>query len=111
MLQKARSENLELRRRIADLSTAGFDEDESSVGALSSVARLAEEAETFSARIEVERRNISDADRRLKELDSNIKAKKDFLAQYAPDTSLRKQVRAGIAGLLIGGPAIRRACA
>mmetsp|Transcript_35902 Transcript_35902/g.88341 ORF Transcript_35902/g.88341 Transcript_35902/m.88341 type:complete len:644 (+) Transcript_35902:28-1959(+) len=93
LLVKFRGENLELRNRIAELSTAGFDEDESSVGALSAVARLAEEAETFSARIEAEKRKIADADRKLKEADNNIKTMKDYLANYAPDTSLRKQVQ------------------
>jgi len=89
---KFRAENVELRNRIAELSTAGFDEEDFTVGSLSAVARLAEEAETYSARIEIEKRKISEAERKLKDAELAIKNKKDFLAQYAPDTSLRKQV-------------------
>ncbi len=74
------------------MSTAGFDEDDSTIGSLSAVARLAEEAETYSARIEAEKRKISEAERKLKEAEVAIKGKKDYLALYAPDTSLRKQV-------------------
>uniref|UniRef100_A0A6U2J1Z8 ODAD1 central coiled coil region domain-containing protein n=1 Tax=Hemiselmis andersenii TaxID=464988 RepID=A0A6U2J1Z8_HEMAN len=84
---------MELRERIAELSTAGFDEDDFNVGSLSQVARLAEEAETYSAKIEMEKRKITDAERKLKEVEVAIKDKKDFLAQYAPDTSLAKQVQ------------------
>lgn len=82
-----------MRSRIAELSTTGFDEDDFNIGSLPAVARLAEEAETFSAKIEAERRRITDAERKLKEAEKAIKDKKDFLAQYATDANLAKQVR------------------
>lgn len=92
LLVKARGENQELRARIAELSTAGFDEDDFNIGSLPAVARLAEEAETFSARIEAEKRKITDSDKKLRDVEKAIKDKKDFLAQYATDANLAKQV-------------------
>lgn len=84
---------MELRSKIAELSTAGFDEDQGTIGSLASVARLAEEAETFSAKIEVEKRRISEHERKLRDCDKDIKDKRDFLAQSATDTHLRKQAQ------------------
>jgi len=60
---------VELRSKIAELSTAGFDEDQGTIGSLASVARLAEEAETYSAKIEVEKRRISEHERKLRDCD------------------------------------------
>jgi len=92
LLAKFRHENVELRSKIADLSTAGFDEDQATIGSLAAVARLAEEAETFSAKIEVEKRRISEHERKLRDCDKEIKEKKDLLAKTSTDTNLRKQV-------------------
>ena len=93
LLAKFRQENVELRSKIAELSTAGFDEDQGTIGSLASVARLAEEAETFSAKIEVEKRRISEHERKLRDCDRDVKDRRDFLAQSATDTHLRRQVQ------------------
>jgi len=94
LLAKFRHENSELRSKIAELSTAGFDEDQGTIGSLAAVARLAEEAETYSAKIEVEKRRISEHERKLRDCDRDIKLGKDLLAKSASDTILRKQVEA-----------------
>ena len=93
LLAKFRQENVELRSKIAELSTAGFDEDQGTIGSLASVARLAEEAETYSAKIEVEKRRISEHERKLRDCDKEIKEKRDLLAQSATDGNMRKQVQ------------------
>jgi len=93
LLAKFRQENVELRSKIAELSTAGFDEDQGTIGSLASVARLAEEAETYSAKIEVEKRRISEHERKLRDCDKEIKEKRDLLAKSATDTNMRKQVQ------------------
>ncbi len=48
----------ELRDRIAELSTAGFEGYQSTVGSMPAIARQAEEAGTYSAKIEVEKRQV-----------------------------------------------------
>eukprot|EP00961_Rhodomonas_salina_P170715 2301793-Rhodomonas_salina.4 len=92
LLQKFRKENVELRTQIAELSTAGFDDDASTIGSLSAVARLAEEAETFSAKIEVEKRKIGDHERKIRDCDATIHEKKTTLATVSTDNALRKKV-------------------
>eukprot|EP00960_Hanusia_phi_P074822 768320-Hanusia_phi.AAC.20 len=92
LLAKFRQENQELRDKITELSTAGFDEDQNSIGSLALVAKLAEEAETFSAKIEVEKRRIGDHDKKLKDCYDLIEEKRDFLARTETDTQMRKQV-------------------
>lgn len=93
LLQKFRKENVELRTQIAELSTAGFDDDASTIGSLSAVARLAEEAETFSAKIEVEKRKIGDHERKIRDCDATIHEKKTTLATVSTDNALRKKVQ------------------
>uniref|UniRef100_A0A7S4P372 ODAD1 central coiled coil region domain-containing protein n=1 Tax=Guillardia theta TaxID=55529 RepID=A0A7S4P372_GUITH len=93
LLAKFRQENQELRDKITELSTAGFDEDQNSIGSLALVAKLAEEAETFSAKIEVEKRKIGEHDKKLKDCYELIEEKRDFLARTETDTHMRKQVQ------------------
>ena len=92
MLAKVRQENVELRSKIAEISTEGFEQDKGTIGSLADVARLAEEAETFAAKIEVEKRNISDRDRKLRDADRDIKRVRDELTRSATDANMRKQV-------------------
>ena len=92
MLAKVRQENVELRSKIAEISTEGFEQEKGTIGSLADVARLAEEAETFAAKIEVEKRNISDRDRKLRDADRDIKRVRDELTRSATDANMRKQV-------------------
>jgi hypothetical protein len=92
LLAKFRQENGELRDRIAELSTAGFEGDQSTVGSLAAIARLAEEAETYSAKIEVEKRRIAEMEKSIREYDINIKKNRDVLNSVPSDTELRKKV-------------------
>ena len=92
-MAKFRQENNELRDRIAELSTAGFEGDQSTVGSLAAIARLAEEAETYSAKIEVEKRKISEMEKTLRESEINIKKNRDIVNSAPSDAELRKKVR------------------
>jgi hypothetical protein len=92
-LAKFRQENNELRDRIAELSTAGFEGDQSTVGSLAAIARLAEEAETYSAKIEVEKRKVSEMEKNLRESEINIKKNRDIVNSAPSDAELRKKVR------------------
>ena len=82
-----------MRDRIAELSTAGFEGDQQTVGSLAAIARLAEEAETYSAKIEVEKRKISEMEKNLRESEINIKKNKDIVNSAPSDAELRKKVR------------------
>ncbi len=92
LLAKFRQENGELRDRIAELSTAGFEGDQSTVGSLAAIARLAEEAETYSAKIEVEKRRIAEMEKNIRECDLNIRKNKDVINSVPSDSELRKKV-------------------
>ncbi len=91
-MAKFRQENSELRDRIAELSTAGFEGDQSTVGSLAAIARLAEEAETYSAKIEVEKRRIAEMEKNIRECDMNIKKNRDVINSVPSDSELRKKV-------------------
>ena len=92
MLAKFRQDNNELRERIAELSTAGFEGDQATVGSLVVIARLAEEAETYSAKIEVERRKLADLERQQREAEVSIKKNRDLLSGAPSDQEMRKKV-------------------
>ncbi len=92
LLAKFRQENNELRDRIAELSTSGFEGDQSTVGSLAAIARLAEEAETYSAKIEVEKRKISEMEKNLRESEMSIKKNRDAINLAPSDSELRKKV-------------------
>jgi uncharacterized coiled-coil DUF342 family protein len=94
LLAKFRQENGELRDRIAELSTAGFEGDQSTVGSLAAIARLAEEAETYSAKIEVEKRRIAEMEKNIRECDLQIRKNRDVINSVPSDSELRKKVGA-----------------
>ena len=81
-----------MRDRIAELSTSGFEGDQSTVGSLAAIARLAEEAETYSAKIEVEKRKISELEKNLRESEMSIKKNRDAINLAPSDSELRKKV-------------------
>ena len=92
LLAKFRLENNELRDRIAELSTAGFEGDQSTVGSLAAIARLAEEAETYSAKIEVEKRKISEMEKSVRESEMSIRKNRDVINSTPSESELRKKV-------------------
>ena len=67
---------------------------QNSIGNLEDVARLAEEAETYTAKIEHEKRRMGEMDRELKGTTEGIKERKHFIANNVSDSGLRKQVGA-----------------
>ncbi|KAJ1489387.1 hypothetical protein T484DRAFT_2019161 [Baffinella frigidus] len=93
LIARARQENQVLRQKITEVSTAGFDQDQNSIGNLTDVAKLAEEAETFTAKIEYEKRRLADTDKQLKEVDEQINEKKELGVKAVTDQGLRKQVQ------------------
>ena len=67
---------------------------QNSIGNLEDVALLAEEAETYTAKIEHEKRRMGEMDRELKGTTEGIKERKHFIANNVSDSGLRKQVGA-----------------
>jgi hypothetical protein len=59
---------------------------------LAAIARLAEEAETYSAKIEVEKRKIAEMERQLRDCDISIKKNRDTISNAPADAELRKKV-------------------
>jgi hypothetical protein len=76
----------ELRDSIAELSTAGFEGYQSTVGSMPAIARQAEEAGTYSAKIEVEKRQV---ERNLRKSVIKIRKNRDIVNSASSDARPR----------------------